>query len=349
MHRAAVLLSLTLLLAPRAGSAAEVQSGWTRISIPATGSYFWRYVPASLDRSRPAPLALFFHGAGGNPDGYRNFVSGAAERAGIVVAMPKASGVGWGTEADERSVEEALRAVREVLPVDERRIAVAGHSAGGAWAYLLAYSSAAYSAVFTLAAPFYPVASVADSSYKPPIRMYYGTTDPNYTGGAFTGLKAQWDRLGVRWEEDVRPGYGHNTWPNASMADGFLFLAGRSRPESGACVPEAQSLCLNRGRFRAEVEWNTAGTSGRGVVVPGASADSGLFWFFQPDNWELMVKVIDGCALTGRYWVFAAATTNVGYVLTVTDMKTGLFTRYENPLGVSSPAITDTSALPVCP
>lgn len=324
--------------------------GWRRVEIPTTGSYFWRYVPKTYDPAKPAPLVFFFHGAGGAPDGYRNFVAGAADKAGLVVAMPKASGVGWGTGMDEQTVTEMRRLVGEELPVDSRRVAVAGHSAGGAWAYLLAYASKDFSAVFSLAAPFYPVTSLADPVYKPPIHMYYGTTDPNYTAGAYANLKAQWDRLGVTWEEDVQQGFGHNTWPIASMEQGFAFLARQSRPDPAAtCVPTATSLCLQKGRFRVEVVWEANGRSEPGKVVPFGSADSGLFYFFDQDNWELLVKVLDGCAITGHYWVYSAATTDVRYVLTVTDTQTGLPVRYENPAGKPAAAITDSKALPACP
>jgi hypothetical protein len=345
-----LVLLLALLVVPASALAAP-DSGWTRVDLPATGSYFWRYVPQSLDASHPAPLVLFFHGAGSAPDGYRNFVAGAAEAAGCVLALPKSSGAGWGSDADERTVDETLRLVRAEVAVDDRRVALAGHSAGGAWAYLLAYAGSAYSAVFTLSAPWYPVASLKDPAYKPPIRMYYGTTDPNYTAGARANLDAQWSRLGVAWEEDVREGYGHNTWPNASMADGFRFLVSHARPDPApsGCVAGEAALCLNHGRFRVEVSWDAGGTSGPGRVVPGAAADSGLFWFFGPDNWELLVKVIDGCALNGRYWVFSAATTDVHYVLTVTDTSNGTVKRYENPAGMPAAATTDTSGFATCP
>jgi poly(3-hydroxybutyrate) depolymerase len=340
-------LVLLLLAAPAAAQTLPT-AVWRRIDIPETGSHVWIYVPASLDRSQPAPLALFFHGAGSSPSPYTRLVTGAAERAGTVVAMPRSSGLGWGTATDDRTVEETLRRVRAELSIDGRRIALAGHSAGGAYAVRLAYAGAEHSAVFTLAAPFIPVSAVVDPSYTPPVRMYYGTADPNYAS-SYPRLRLQWERLGVPWEEDVRPGYGHNDWPEASMEAGFLFLVGKSRPAQG-CVATGTALCLH-GRFRVEVSWQDfSGGTGAGRIVPtGASSGSGLFWFFGPDNWELMVKVVDGCSVNGHHWVFAAATTSVRYVLTVTDTTTGRIARYENPLGVASPAITDTSAFPACP
>lgn len=341
-----VFLLAVLLAAPAAAQTPAVE--WRRFDIPETGAHVLLYVPASLDRSRPAPLVLFFHGAGANPFYYRHLVSGAAEKAGTVVAMPRSSGLGWGTATDGRTVAETLRRVKEEIAIDERRIALAGHSAGGAYSYLLAYAGDEFSAVFSLAAPYVPVSAVADPSYKPPIRMYYGATDPNYAS-SYPRLLAQWERLGVPWEEDIRPGYGHNAWPEASMEAGFLFLAGKSRPAAQGCLPTETALCLH-GRFRVEVVWQEfSGNRGAGRAVPGNSGDSGLFWFFGSDNWEVMVKVIDGCPVNGHFWVFAAATTSVHYVLTVTDTATGRSARYENPLGAASPAVTDTSAFSVCP
>ena len=119
----------------------------------------------------------------------------------------------------------------------------------------------------------------------------------------------------------------------------------------GACLPADTALCLNDGRFRVELAWRDfQGNTGSGRVVPGvASADSGLLWFFAPGNWEVLVKVLDGCALNGHYWVFAAATTSVEYTLVVTDTASGEEARYENPLGRAAPAITDTQAFAACP
>ncbi len=116
------------------------------------------------------------------------------------------------------------------------------------------------------------------------------------------------------------------------------------------CTPGPTTMCLNGDRFRVEVEWNDfVGASGPGSVAPCGVDDSGLFWFFSPNNWEMLVKVLDGCAINNNYWVFFAATTNVGYTLTVTDTQTNAVKTYTNPLGVAPPAETDTSAFATCP
>jgi hypothetical protein len=123
-------------------------------------------------------------------------------------------------------------------------------------------------------------------------------------------------------------------------------VAGLTVP-AGACWRSTSQLCLN-GRFRVTVDWETNSDDGAGVAVPEGSSDSGMFWFFEERNWEFLVKVLDACAINNRYWVFAAATTDVGYTLTVHDELTGETAVYENPVGTASPAINDTAALDSC-
>ena len=67
--------------------------------------------------------------------------------------------------------------------------------------------------------------------------------------------------------------------------------------------------------------------------VPLRSRDSAVLGFFDPANWELMVKVLDGRSQNGHFWVFYGALSNVEFTLTVTDTETGAVKRYENPLG----------------
>lgn len=327
--------------------------GLEYFDIPATGTYFWRYVPPNLPTDRPLPVVLFFHGSGGRPENYFPFILGPARTAGCVLVMPRSkNGLGWGDPADEVSVTESLRMTRAAIAVDEQRISVSGHSAGGAYAYLLAYQTRLrFSAVFSMGARFYQIDAIADPAYKAPIRMYYGTNDPNYFTGAYEALKQQWQRLGVPWEEEIRPGALHQEMYNSTTVQGFQFLLSKSYPGAvTACEPGPAHLCLGNGRFRAEVTWRDfGGRTGTGSVASCATADSGLFWFFDSNNWELMVKVLNGCVRNGHYWVFAAATTTVEYTLTVTDTLTGATAVYHNPLGKSAVAINDTEALAVCP
>src|ERR1051325_1921854 len=109
------------------------------------------------------------------------------------------------------------------------------------------------------------------------------------------------------------------------------------------------SLCLES-KYLVSTRWvDFAGNRGVGTVVPGASASSGLFWFFGADNWEVLVKELNGCGVNNRHWVFAAATTNVHYELIVTYVASGETKRYFNYLNENAPAVTDTGAFATCP
>ena len=62
--------------------------------------------------------------------------------------------------------------------------------------------------------------------------------------------------------------------------------------------------------------------------------------------WEVLLKVLDGCALNGHVWVFGASTTDLGYVIRVTDTATGKVKEYRNEPGTPAAAITDAKAFP---
>ncbi|MEM7587278.1 MAG: matrixin family metalloprotease [Acidobacteriota bacterium] len=136
---------------------------------------------------------------------------------------------------------------------------------------------------------------------------------------------------------------------NSAGASGYSNTDTVTTPVPQPCVAGPNTLCLNNGRFKVEVNWRDFdGNEGQGTDLELASSDSGLMWFFAPNNWELLVKVLDGCAFTNHFWVFAAATTNVAYDLIVTDSATGFVRTYSNELGVSAPATTDTAAFQTC-
>ncbi len=58
----------------------------------------------------------------------------------------------------------------------------------------------------------------------------------------------------------------------------------------------------------------------------------------------MLIKVLDGCAINGHYWVLAAATTDVGYQLRVAEPARGREKVYRNRVGVRSPAQLDLEA-----
>jgi len=137
---------------------------------------------------------------------------------------------------------------------------------------------------------------------------------------------------------------GHNGSPIAPLSFAQIF-------SPGSCVPTATDLCLNSrflifGTYRVGNTDQPRGTANRVAV---SNPGSGLFWFFSPDNWEVMIKEINACGLNSRHWIFSAATTNVFYQLNVIDTVAGVQKIYFNYPGPPAPAVTDTDAFGTCP
>lgn len=97
-------------------------------------------------------------------------------------------------------------------------------------------------------------------------------------------------------------------------------------------VAAGRTLLLGDGRFLVTVDWQDPfnGGSGRGHAIQ-ETADTGGFWFFDPANQELTVKVLDARTVNGHFWFFYGALSNVAYQITVTDQVTGDHQTYENP------------------
>jgi subtilase family serine protease len=143
------------------------------------------------------------------------------------------------------------------------------------------------------------------------------------------------------------PGYDQAT--GLGSVDGAALVNGwPAAPAPSSCAP---SLCIDDqpgdGRFVVSVSFTTGGPPAAATAIPLASlgiAQSGLFWFFAPSKPELLLKVLDGCQVNQKFWVFYAAGTNVGFTVTVTDHKAGRSKQYTNRQSVAAPPVQDTAA-----
>jgi hypothetical protein len=135
----------------------------------------------------------------------------------------------------------------------------------------------------------------------------------------------------------------------AAVAPLSLSAYSGSSNVSEDCVANVTTLCLNNSRFKVQAQWFTwDGASGVGQVIP-LTSDTDAFWFFSPNNVEVVVKVPNGCGVNSRYWTFAGGLTNVNVILTVTDTQTGAVKTYVNPQGTAFQPIQDTNAFATCP
>lgn len=107
------------------------------------------------------------------------------------------------------------------------------------------------------------------------------------------------------------------------------------------------ALILQDGRFRVEATWRTEDEAGQANAIQ-TTADSGFFWFFEPDNLEVVVKVVDACNGFDRFWVFTAGLTNVEVDLRVTDLATGEVWRKHTTGGRVYPTELDVQAFDTC-
>lgn len=129
-----------------------------------------------------------------------------------------------------------------------------------------------------------------------------------------------------------------------------LYASGlyQSAVQQPGCVPGPTTLCLNNGRFKVETAWRIDnGTTGIGQAVP-LTGDTGYFWFFNSSNVEVVLKVLNGCAVNQRFWVFAGGLTDVEVTTTVTDTATGTVKTYENIQGTPFKPLQDTNAFSTC-
>jgi hypothetical protein len=223
---------------------------------------------------------------------------------------------------------------------------------------IVAYSSQPF---FVSAAATCRIQSVQEGSFDGVIYLYQGAFDP---ASPLTNLVAS---------SDNNPVLGFSEIPSVALAASQNYYLVSTSNEPGifgnfssqvACTGTAKILVgdgtlpandgrygeLRNGRFRVSATWrNFQGQSGHATFVPLGSEETGVLWFFNPANFEVMLKVIDGCGLNNRYWVFFAALTNVEFHITVRDTWANVEKTYDNALGVSAPAVTDSSFFQTCP
>ena len=92
------------------------------------------YIPARKDSSRPAPLLLYLHGAGGS-GAVIQYLLDHADSLGTVLVAPDSRGKTWGLISGDEGVDvefidAALQKVFDRCPIDPGRIGIGGFSDG---------------------------------------------------------------------------------------------------------------------------------------------------------------------------------------------------------------------------
>lgn len=143
--------------------------------------------------------------------------------------------------------------------------------------------------------------------------------------------------------------FGHGLLNVDAAARQAASGGGGGGPASGPCKPGPSTLCLLQKRFRVEVAWQNQfdGSSGVGRALPQSEA-AGFFSFGDPNNVELLVKMLD---FGGVIKLFYGELTNLRFTITVTDTRSGEAKTYRNTEGdcgaIDQEAFA--SALPLAP
>lgn len=177
--------------------------------------------------------------------------------------------------------------------------------------------------------------------------------------------------LGVQWpnssgkgfaEDRNGPGGTRNFWRYRSSSQGpwsswnaetvaaayFLRLgvdheATTPLPPASGCTPTTTLLQFD-GDYEISMCYRTPdGQVDQAKSGIWASGESGLLWFFDRDNAEVLVKVLDGCSQNGHRWVFVAPVTTLEFNLLVTAPD-GTTWRHGNVQGVTASTRSDTQA-----
>jgi phospholipase/carboxylesterase len=99
-------------------------------------------VPDGIAASKPAPLILALHGAGGIAAQMIDLLAEPAEEHGIILLAPESRGSTWdvirgGYGPDVAFIDRALERIFQLHPIDPARIAISGFSDGASYALSL--------------------------------------------------------------------------------------------------------------------------------------------------------------------------------------------------------------------
>jgi hypothetical protein len=101
---------------------------------------------------------------------------------------------------------------------------------------------------------------------------------------------------------------------------------------------------LGLGAILCRPPWRGALQAERGIgrsPRPAFRASAKHRWLLT--RFELAIKVLDGRAVNGSFWVFYGALSDVQYDVTVTDTTTGQVRTYHNTAGTLA-SVADTKA-----
>jgi phospholipase/carboxylesterase len=139
------------------------------------------YIPGGYQPSRPAPLAVMLHGAGGNADHGMSLLRWLSDAAGILVMAPPSRGSTWDIieknafGPDIVFIDGALTQVFRQYNIDPARIAIGGFSDGASYALSVGLTNGdLFSHIIAFSPGFIYTAAAAG---KPAVYISHGIQD----------------------------------------------------------------------------------------------------------------------------------------------------------------------------
>ncbi len=159
------------------------------------------------------------------------------------------------------------------------------------------------------------------------------------TAADVTGLNA-----GGRYDFRVR------AYNGAGGSNSGVVTVSLAAIEYTDCVPSSPQIVFAHGytvsmciEYREEGEIVQADA----VDFELGSRESGLLYFFDRDNSEVLIKVLDACRVNDHRWVFVAPVTTLAFNLYVDETATGKRWQHRNPRGgATATTKSDLAAFP---
>jgi hypothetical protein len=147
--------------------------------------------------------------------------------------------------------------------------------------------------------------------------------DGSVVGQLYGGCGSDNDCSPAQWTVDGA------FWYSFSALQPFLAPGGSGKPS--VCVANSTTLCLLDKRFQVQVTYTNQfnNTSGVGNAIRGTD-NTGYFDFFDPSNYELVVKILN---VNGSINVYYTELTDLQFTITVTDTSDGTVQTYSNTPG----------------
>lgn len=187
----------------------------------------------------------------------------------------------------------------------------------------------------------------------PPDTDFDGWLDPRGDRAqTASGIKAIGVRLVVERTHGTEPDPTPDPTPTPDPppgpdADPGVIVPPPTGAGYSACRPTVAPLTLE-GDIKVSLCYQAPNGDMDDASAVYRSDNSGLLYFFEPDNAEVFVKVLDGCGINRHRWVYVAPLTDVAFNMYINDGRNPTWT-YFNKAGDQGEIRANLMAFPCAP